>query len=374
MRAVNREVSVWQRRWRDLGRVHGLAAAALLGSAPRAAAQSEPAPGAEAGQDAPRAALSIWYRSSEGCPDGAVFVTRLAELGRAATLARVGDRVDFVVTVAAAPDASSGRLERQTARGTVAIRELAAPRCEEVTEALALSLEIALAPADDAAGAAQSGAAAGAAQAAPAAVEATPGAAASAHDAADRAATATPGLARAPTTAPEPGKRNAFQLGAQGSLARGIAPSWAPGGALFAEVRPESEQSLAGRVSLAATLATDTVAAVAVDVVSLAARGEGCALELRAGALSLQPCAGVELGLIRAEGSGGGGRVDGGVWAAGLGIARGSLELGERFALEAQVGAAVPFVRHAVGSSLGGDLFRTEPVVAALALGARWAP
>src|SRR5690606_782591 len=105
VRAVNREVGVWQRRWRDLGRVHGLAAAALLGSTPLAAAQSETAPGAEAGQDAPREALSIWYRSSEGCRDGAVFVTRLAELGRAATLARVGDRVDFVVTVAAAPDA-----------------------------------------------------------------------------------------------------------------------------------------------------------------------------------------------------------------------------------------------------------------------------
>lgn len=42
----------------------------------------------------------------------------------------------------AAPSTSSGRLERQTARGTVAIRELVAGRCEEVTEALALSLEL----------------------------------------------------------------------------------------------------------------------------------------------------------------------------------------------------------------------------------------
>jgi hypothetical protein len=35
----------------------------------------------------------VWYRSSEGCPDGA-FIARLAELGQAARLASVGDRVD----------------------------------------------------------------------------------------------------------------------------------------------------------------------------------------------------------------------------------------------------------------------------------------
>ncbi|HWO08879.1 MAG TPA: hypothetical protein VNN80_05345, partial [Polyangiaceae bacterium] len=114
------------------------------------AAHAEAQPDSGATTTAPPAPLSVWYRSSEGCPEGSVFVARLAELGRPATLARVGDRVDFVVTVARTPDASSGRLERQTARGTVAIRELDAARCDEVTEALALSLEIALDPANEA--------------------------------------------------------------------------------------------------------------------------------------------------------------------------------------------------------------------------------
>ena len=45
-----------------------------------------------------------------------------------------------------------------------------------------------------------------------------------------------------------------------------------------------------------------------------------------------------------------------------------------RFVLEAQVGAALPFVRYAMGSSLGGDLFRTDAVVPALAVGGRWSP
>jgi len=328
--------------------------ALLLG---RAGAQS----GVEAITPAPDAPLSIWYRSSEGCPEGSVFVARLAELGRRATLARVGDRVDFVVTVAGAPNASSGRLERQTARGTVAIRELDAPRCEEVTEALALSLEIALDPANEApSGGGATSSSNGAAAPAPVATAAQPPAA----------------VDRAPEPDPtrEHAGRGALALGAQGSLTKGIAPSWAAGGALFAELRARDASALAARFSLAAAFADDTRAAIDVDVLWLAARVEGCAFELRSGPLALQPCAAAELGLVRAGSSGDGARRDTGFWAAAVGVMRASLELDERFALEAQVGAALPFVRYAVGSSLGGDLFRTEAVIPTLALGGRWSP
>ena len=327
------DVSVW--------RCGGLVAVVLLGAG-RAVAQPEASP---AGAGVP---LSIWYRSSEGCPEGATFVARLAELGRQATLARVGDRVDFVVTVAAAADASSGRLERQTSRGTVAIRELDAARCEDVTEALALSLEIALEPANETAAGAG----------APASTDAT------------RAG----GEDRAPERARAAQAARVLQLGARGSLAKGIAPGWAPGGALFAALRAPTDVALAGRVSLGMAGAADTVAGVDVDVLWLGGRFEGCVFELGSGALSLQPCAGVELGMLRASSSGGAARSDRGFWGAGLGLLRGSLELDPTFALEAEVGAALPFVRYAVGSSLGGDLFRTEPVVAELGVGARWSP
>jgi hypothetical protein len=335
---------------------------ALLSTLAQAQPRGEAQPGGEAQLQAattapaPDPALSIWYRSSEGCPEGSVFVARLAELGRRATLARVGDRVDFVVTVAGAPNASSGRLERQTARGTVAIRELDAPRCEEVTEALALSLDIALDPANVAPSSSD-------AALAPEAEPTSPQPAAAVDRAPHR---------EDPTR--EPAGRSPLALGAQGSLTKGIAPRWAAGGTLFAELRARDAIALAGRFSLAAAFADATRAAIDVDVLWLAGRVEGCAFELRSGPLSLQPCAGAELGLVRAGSSGDGGQRDTGLWAAALGVMRARLELDERFALEAQVGAALPFVRYAVGSSLGGDLFRTEAVIPTLALGGSWSP
>ena len=336
------------RRGRGRGYVGGLVAVALLGVARAGAQEAAPAVGASEAAGVP---LSIWYRSSEGCPEGAVFVARLAELGRRATLARVGDRVDFVVTVAASEGQSSGRLERQTARGTVAIRELEAPRCEEVTEALALSLEIALEPQ---ASSPPSAAPGGTAETLGGEPGGEPGG-------------ASPGLDAAHGG-------SVLQLGLRASLAKGLAPGWAPGAGAFAALRPPTDFALAGRLSLGVAAATDSVSGVEVDVLWLGGRAEGCVFELRSGSLAVQPCAGVEAGLLRADGSGGSARSDQGFWGAGVGLLRGSLELGARFAIEAQVGAAVPFVRYAVGSSLGGDLFRTEPVVTELGLGARWSP
>jgi hypothetical protein len=92
--------------------------------------------------------VSIWYRTSEGCPSGDDFVQRLADLGRAAHLADAGDHIDFVVTLGVGTPKSSGRLERQTTGGTVAIRDVEAENCSQVSEALALSLDLALGPHD----------------------------------------------------------------------------------------------------------------------------------------------------------------------------------------------------------------------------------
>jgi hypothetical protein len=104
-----------------------LSCAALAArSALAAPAQTEPAP-ATAPAGAAGAPVRVWYRSSDGCPDGVSFVERLSQLGRPAALASVGDRVDFVVTLAVRPDVSAGRLERQTERGTVAIARWSRP-------------------------------------------------------------------------------------------------------------------------------------------------------------------------------------------------------------------------------------------------------
>ena len=53
----------------------------------------------------------VWYRSSEGCPDGAAFLARLRSRAQGARLARVNDRIDFVVTLGTSGGRSSGKLE-----------------------------------------------------------------------------------------------------------------------------------------------------------------------------------------------------------------------------------------------------------------------
>ena len=149
----------------------------------------------------------VWYRSSEGCPDGSSFVVRLAELGQAARLAGVGDRVDFVVTLGRVADSSSGRLERQTHGGTVAIREYRDARCEQVAEALALTLDLALEP-----------------QASPPVVAVAP--------------TVDPGLDAAKAQTPASAEQRApiWRVGPQALLQSGVAAQPAFGGALFAGV------------------------------------------------------------------------------------------------------------------------------------------
>lgn len=108
------------------------------------------------GQAQPEAAsaspeIVIWYRASQGCPSGAEFVSGVEVEGRTTRLARVGDHVDYVITLESDGAASGGRLERQTEKGTIAISELRGAACSEVAEALALSLTLAVTPSQPAA-------------------------------------------------------------------------------------------------------------------------------------------------------------------------------------------------------------------------------
>src|SRR5688572_33116234 len=112
-------------------------AALGFGGAPAAAAEPARTAGAE---------VSIWFRSSEGCPNGPGFLAKLAQRSTQARLAQVGDRIDFVVTLGSEEGVASGRLERQTDSGTVAIRDIHGPSCEVVPEALAFTLALTAAP------------------------------------------------------------------------------------------------------------------------------------------------------------------------------------------------------------------------------------
>jgi hypothetical protein len=311
---------------------------------------------------APSAPTSVWYRSSEGCPEGAVFIARLAELGRPATLAGVGDPIDFVVTLASTSSASSGRLERQTPRGTVAIRELGAPRCDEVAEALALSLELALQPASDPTGLAP------ARDAAPSVSE-PPGSHGS-HP--DPPSGKTLGADATPDSVGRGPEARRLQLGAQASVTSGLAPSWALGGGLFAEMRADGWPAL--RATLQAAVRQHDLGPVDLDVAWFATRLEGCPFDVGLDRFSLQPCAGVDVGLLQASSSAATGQTERGLWIAGLGLVRLSFGLSPRLALETQLGLAVPFLRYSMGAETGGDLYRNGPVSLQLGLGARWSP
>lgn len=266
--------------------------------------------------------VRVWYRSSEGCPDGPAFLERLRAFGRSAVLAGVGDRVDFVVTVAHAGSESSGRLERQSSERTVAIRDVIAATCAEVVEVLALSLDLAEQPA--------------AAGAAPAADD------------------------------------SSWQawLGAQGTVESGLARLVFPGGAVFVDLRPPIER-LRLRASLRGAY-RERDSDIPLNVLLLASRLEACWL-WSPGAVDVGPCAGFDLGLVRAESVGDNGLDDSGVWSSGAFHARALWGLGPRLALEAQAGVLVPVVRYRFSAEAGGDVQDSAALGLSLAIGLSFA-
>lgn len=311
------------------------------------------------------APVSIWYRTTNGCPDGAAFVSRLSELGKAARLAGAGDRVDFVVTLGAGvgEEGSSGRLERQTRGGTVAIREYRDARCEQVAEALALTLDLAIEP------------------------DTSPRAAPDADDIAPSPAVPSPGREHAsadvprshgtaPSEAPVAARSEggALTFGVQATLATGVAPGPLPGAGSFIEL----PMGLTGLRALRATLLgghgqSQAAARRELEVTLLVARVEACPFEWRGSAVLLRPCVGVDAGLLRARGDEPLGASDSGFWSAAVGLGRASALLGRGFSLELSAGARVPLLRYEMGTRDGSAVWsRTRSVGLDTSLGGAW--
>jgi hypothetical protein len=291
--------------------------------------------GASARADVPStpgsAALRVWYRSSEGCPDGAAFIDRLARLGRSASLASVGDRVDFVVTLAHTPELSRGRLERQSDQRTVAIRDVESLSCDEVADALALSLELSLQPvAED--------------------------------------ATTGPTSAISSDAAPGAGEEHEWNLwlGAQARFETGLARAALPGVAVFVALSPR-RSGPSGRLSLRAARGVrelDTELALSL----LAARPEAC-MQWGSATLHVGPCAGIDVGVVFAQTSGAQGYSDSGVWTSATGLVRGHWQFGRALSLEAQVGAIIPFIRYRFDTRSGSEVADSAAAGVEAALG-----
>jgi hypothetical protein len=308
----------------------------------------------------------IWYRSSDGCPDGAAFVARLRGAAAGAKLAGAGDRIDFVVTLGTTGGESSGRLERQTQSGTVAVREIAAPSCEEIADVLALTLTLALEP--------PPAAPSDAPPSAKARTEAPLAAESQGHDAPartrDGGVTAIADRDGPGTASAAPDSRSAWSIGAQGGVLTRVVPALAPLGAAFVEFehglpvfrRAALRLSVLGAVS-------ESADEQALQMAILAGRFEVCPVELGSRVLRAQPCLGIETGGVRA-GYAEASERDTGAWAAFIGHARVVWALGPSFALEGQVGGIAPLIRYALRTRVAGDdLYRSEPVGLSAAAG-----
>ena len=289
----------------------------------------------------------IWYRSAEGCPDGDAFLNRLRARGVEGHMARVGDPVDFVVTLGSGQEGAQGLLERQTATGTVAVRELDGTDCEQVADGIALVLAMAR--------------------------ESTPERPPSPREEA-RAKPSPASVLQAPPARPvkERGassRRVVWAVGAQGGWIVGVTPAVLAEAAAFVELalgeflRTASFRAYAfGGVGSNSELSTFI----------LAGRMEGCPLAVSAGAFAAMPCVGLDLGTLNADGSGPKALKDHGFWAAAEISARASLTVAGPLSFEAQVGALIPFQHYQLTSEGSTTpLYASSPVGLNAAFGVR---
>lgn len=308
----------------------------------------------------------LWYRSSQGCPEGAAFLARLAEDAARVRLSQAGDRVDFVLTLERTDAVATGRLERQTAKGTIAVAELRDASCEAVADGLALSLSLALQPE-----AAELG------QAEPTNPEPEAGVseALAARPVEPTRSARPPAAPMAVEPAPEKTRSSdpglGVRLGAAGGVALGLLPAPSAQLALHAELDrlggplPKDFALRIGALGLVG--ATETRAGRVTQLV-LVERTAACPLRLGSGALSLTPCALLDLGVIGGGGAQPTGVSDVGFWAA-LGaelLLR--WELAPPAALELGAAALAPLTRYGVADAAG-DLYETGSVALLGSLG-----
>ena len=315
---------------------------------------------------------TIWFRSSDACPDGASFLQKLTQRSTSARLAAVGDRIDFVVTLGAVEGGASGRLERQTERGTVAIRDIKAPNCEAVAEALALTLSLTIDPQAPAPPSEPP------VQPLSATTEPAPPAAESVARPEPTAAGPT-GLSeseRRPRSSPvarsEPVASSAavVRAGLGGSFASLNAGQQRLGVGAFVNLQA-SRRLLALRPALRVSAqASRTIASEAdTELQILAGRLDLCPATLALGSVEARPCAAAELGQITADRQVRGGARDSALWSALLAEVRLLWPASRRWAFEVELGVSIPLTRYDFTLAGGDDVGRTGELAAIVGIG-----
>jgi hypothetical protein len=316
---------------------------------------------------------AVWYRASEACPSGPQFLDKLAENSRQARLAEGGDHIDFVVTLLVNGRETVGRLERQTDSGIVAIRELRDATCEQVADALALSLGLALAPGQGTTEPALENAA-GTSEPLSSAPSRTVAESASAG-----ASSAPPPVSVSSNTPappapgqPPPGTTWQWSVGLEFGPMIGISTHPLPRGELFFALRPAIADFLPDLSLHAGVVGATGSSETAVGPVRrwiLAGRAEACPFAWHAGRLDLRPCVAFELGDTGASADGEGGLYDRSVWAAPGGQLRLAIQLQPKWLwLELSGGGLVPLTRNEIFSG-SQSLYRDAPLIFHAGLG-----
>lgn len=294
----------------------------------------------------------VWYRSTDGCPDGEAFLGRLAARNVEAKIAQVGDPIDFVVTLGRTESGAEGLLEKQDATKTVAIRRLSGDTCEHVADAIALGLVLAGAPTH-----------------------------ATESPSAEPAKGPTP--VAPPPPAPSPPATQAvaplvrehrprWSLGAQGGVTFGLTPEAWPGGALFVELEPQGTglfRDAAFRL-WAAGASTSSSGERGFRTWNAAGRLEACPIRFGSAVVYASPCAAFELGVLGTSTEGEQGRSDHGVWAAVSAAARLAVRVAGPVALEAQVSGVIPLNRYEFVSDVDSStVYRASAIGVSLGAG-----
>jgi hypothetical protein len=162
-----------------------------------------------------------------------------------------------------------------------------------------------------------------------------------------------PGSQRAASPTPSADDRWARRIGAQGTLETGLAHATLAGAAVFVDLRL-TERGGSVRFSLRGAYG-EREAAAALNLRLLASRAEACWGWALAD-VALGPCGGVDVGVVFADSSDDGGRRDEGVWGSAAAHGRASWQFGRLFAVEAQLGLLVPFVRYRFSALSGGEV------------------
>lgn len=277
-------------------------------------------------------AVIVRYRALPPCPGEAEFFAEVRQRNpRVAPVSATGEAQLLVTIVEGASPRFAGRLERTTPSGTAGVREIGGDSCGEVARALALITALTAdwvgtspAPPGE-----QS-------QNRPGVVGANPGVAPPTSPRADTgqepmAAPATEAVANA-----------RWQAGVAGAVASGITQNPLIGGTLFAEVGARRSALWAPSARLSASLArsswTSGTTTAEAQFVWAVASLDAC--PLRFGhplGLSLEPCARVTAGLLRASGTG---RISQGsendAWVDTGGVLRGHWQVGRNLFFEAE--------------------------------------